>query len=217
MKKTAFRLAVASALAVAFAVPAIAATVGPEEARVKWTASVVKKSDVTLSVFAEGSTTLDFEWNPSSEAFSTQDRTLTVLAAGYEGGTGYKIQAQVTKNTLNAVAGGVKDSLKVGVDLGGVELSETLTDILSGTGGDAAPSIAANGLQNMNLSKVGPNKTPNGSYHQANGVPVKFSIAEGTDKDGNALTGTGLSGVSDGRYNGDVEVRFVASWETPSA
>ncbi|KVL47129.1 common pilus major fimbrillin subunit EcpA [Burkholderia territorii] len=217
MKKNAIRLAVVSALAVVYAVPAIAETVGPEEARVKWTASVVKKSDVTLNVFAEGNTALDFEWNPASQAFSTQDRTLTVLASGYQGGTGYKIQAQVMKDTLNATAGGVKDSLKVGVNLGGIQLDQNLTDILSGTSANAAPTIAANGLQNMNLAKAGPNKTPNGSYHQANGVPVKFSITEGTDKDGKALSGATLSEISDGRYDGDVEVRFVASWEKPSA
>ncbi|AOI60897.1 hypothetical protein WI26_25530 [Burkholderia diffusa] len=216
MKKNALRLAAASALAFAIAAPAIAATT-TEEARVKWTASVVKKSDVTLSVYAEGSTNLDFDWSVANNAFTSQDRALTVMAAGYQGGEGYSIEAQVTRNTLNAAAGGVKDTLKVGVELGGIELGDAPVQILAGTKGDTAPTTAANGLQNMNLSKAGANKTPNGSYHQANGVPVKFSIAEGTDNAGAKLTGADLANVADGKYNGDVEVRFVASWKTPDA
>lgn len=215
MKQNAIRLAVASALAFAVAAPAVAATT-TADARVKWTASVVKKSDVSLNVFTEGNTTLDFQWNPADNAFTSQDRTLTVQAAGYEQGTGYSIKAQVTQDKLNAAAGGVKDTLKVGVELGGITLAATPTEILAGTTGAADPTIAANGLQHMNLSKAGANKTPNGSFHQANGVPVKFTIASGTDSAGAPVDAANLEKIADGKYNGDVEVRFVASWEAPS-
>ncbi|WP_155626300.1 common pilus major fimbrillin subunit EcpA [Burkholderia diffusa] len=215
MKKNAIRLAVASALAVALAAPAIAASPPNAEARVKWTASVLKKSDVSLNVFSEGNTALDFHWNISDNAFSSQDRTLTVQAAGYDKGTGYNIKAQVTRDTLNAAQGGVKDTLKVAVELGGIPLTNGLTDILRGTTGAVDPQIAANGLQHMNLSKTGPNTTPKGAYHEARGVPVKFAITSGTDNAGAQIDAGNLQKIADGKYSGDVELRFVASWEAP--
>ncbi|WP_175890829.1 common pilus major fimbrillin subunit EcpA [Burkholderia cepacia] len=214
MNKNVLGATLAAALSIAAIVPAVAETT-TAEASVKWSATAVKKSDVTLNVFQEGDTSLDMKWNPSTSQFQMADRALTIQAAGYSDATAYRITAQVTQDRLDSISAGAKNSLKVGVKLGGIVLGSAPVNILEGANG--APTTAADGLKSMNLASAGANKTPNGSYHQATGVPVKFSIIGGNDATGKVVAVDKLTDLVDDNYSGNVEVRFVASWERPAA
>ncbi|AIO36843.1 hypothetical protein DM39_5840 [Burkholderia cenocepacia] len=214
MNKNVLGATLAAALSLAAIVPAVAETT-TAEASVKWSATAVKKSDVMLNVFQEGDTSFDMKWNPATSQFQMQDRALTIQAAGYSDATAYRITAQVTQDRLDSNSFGAKNSLKVGVKLGGIVLGSAPVNILEGANG--APSTAADKLNSMNLASAGPNKTPNGSYHQATGVPIKFAIVGGKDATGADVAQDKLAELVDDSYSGNVEVRFVASWERPAA
>lgn len=202
--------ALAAALALSGQVNADTTTAN---ASAKWQAKAIKKSDVDLNVFAEGSTNLDFQWNPTSGAFTTQDRALTVQAAGFSDTTAYSITAQLFQNTLFSTS--TRALMNVGARLGGISILTTPTVILAGT--DAAPTTSAVGMSGLNLATLGSLTTPNGSYHEATSVPIQFSIIGGKTATGTDVAADKLASLDDGSYAGDVELRFMASWERPAA
>lgn len=179
-------------------------------ASVKWNAEVVKKTDVDLNVFAN-SDSLNFTWNPNQGLFTTPTSGLTIQMGSQADASQYKLTAQLGGRTLSHIAGPEKGNVKVAAILGGVAVNdEKPVEILRGN--KDGVEIAADGMGHMNISKPGAHSTPKGSYHEARNVEVRFHIAGGVDADKNPVSGDKLNTLSDGVFNGAVEMIFNASW-----
>lgn len=206
------------ALAAAFTTASFSSFAATETATatVKWNAEAVKKSDVSLNVFASADS-LSFDWDAKNSRFSNASGSLTVQAAGKATSTAYKITSQLVRNQLIHVSGWQLGTLDVTAQVGGRAMTEVPVDILTGTAAGVTGSAA--GLQSMNLATAGTNVTLGGNYHEGQAT-VDFRIESGTfgsDKTVLALGGAvnGLDKVADGTYEGTIEMAFVASWTTP--
>ncbi|MGL4603286.1 MAG: common pilus major fimbrillin subunit EcpA [Iodobacter sp.] len=183
---------------------------------VKWNAEAVKKSDVSLNVFASADT-LAFRWDETNKRFSIPQGYLTIQAAGKTAATAYKITSQLMRNELVHVTGRSTGLLYVFPEMGGTYLYNIgeKNEILAGT--NAGVTSSAKGFEGMNLAAAGPNATANGSYHEAQAT-MYFTILAGDSGGMPVIFGEpdmGLELLPDGTYEGTIEVGFTASWVSP--
>lgn len=183
---------------------------------VKWNAEAVKKSDVSLNVFASADS-LSFRWDESNKRFSIPQGSLTIQAAGKTSATAYKITSQLMRNELVHVSGRDTGMLYVFPEMGGVYLYNIgdKEEILAGT--NAGVSSSAKGFESMDLAAAGPNATANGSYHEAQAT-MYFTILAGNGNGMPLIFGEpdmGFDLLPDGTYEGTIEIGFTASWVSP--
>ncbi|PRC91449.1 common pilus major fimbrillin subunit EcpA [Solimicrobium silvestre] len=195
------------------AFPVLAATTTVSSS-VTWKAEAIKKTDVELNVFASNDS-LQFKWDPTNKRFSTASSSLTVQAAGKVGTTSYQITSQLTRNKLTHVSGAAIGTVSISSAVGGIAMDVAPVSILEGDRTKGV-TLAASGMNGMNLEFEGPNAATNGTYHEAERVKVDFNILSGTDSKNSPLSRgsaeAGLDKLADGTYEGVVEMNFVASW-----
>ena len=185
------KLVLVAALA-AFSVQSFAKEV---EATATWQASAKKDTTTTLVVTA--SNALHFDYQGSTEAFSDAKGNFDVSIDGLKGATEFKLTTEVLSDQLTR--GTDTSALTVGVDFNGQPLAKgtpfTLLDTSANING---------GLTNiMNGYNVDGTRASDRSS-------FIFKVASAADSTGNVA----FSKLPDGYWDGQVSVRFLATWTT---
>ncbi|WP_139850534.1 common pilus major fimbrillin subunit EcpA [Acinetobacter pullicarnis] len=185
------KLVLVAALA-AFSVQSFAKEV---EATATWQASAKKDTTTTLVVTA--SNALHFDYQGSTEAFSDAKGNFDVSIDGLKGATEFKLTTEVLSDQLTR--GTDTSALTVGVDFNGQPLAKgtpfTLLDTSANING---------GLTNiMNGYNVDGTRASDRSS-------FIFKVASAADSTGNVA----FSKLPDGYWDGQVAVRFLATWTT---
>lgn len=189
MKKLVLVAALAAFSVQSFAAPKVA------EATATWKASAKKDTETALVVSA--SDALNFNYQGSTKAFSEATGNFDVTIAGLSGATEFKLTTEVLSDQLTR--GTDTSALTVGVNYNGQPLVKgtpfTLLDTSANING---------GLTNiMNGYNVdGSRPSDRGSFN--------FKVASATDGSANVP----FAGLADGYWDGQVAVRFLATWTT---
>lgn len=198
--KIAIAVLAASAMISGSAMAAKSAT-----AMASWAADAIKTTDADLVVTPLG--TLTFNYAPGTNSFNEQKGLFDVsiksdISAGAT--DAFTLTAEPVTTSLTSLTDG--STLNVGVEwygkllnpVGGTITPETIIDVKNGISGNGLAAIGT------------------GAYDTTGGTTVsaqdsfKFRIISATPKGGSETTD--MSTMADGKWKGDVSVRFVANW-----
>ena len=192
MKKLALAVAVA---AVVGGVSIANAETRTANAKATWDAKAVKDTNSMLVVTPLKS--LTFNYAAGLERFNTQDGVFDITIAGQSGASDFKLTSKIISNTLSRATD--DSELTVGVKWNGVDLSNTTETVMI----DTAKGVTAGlGALATSTAFAGSDRT------SAQGA-FTFSIAEATS----AGAATNFKDLTDGYWDGDVNIEFVATWD----
>lgn len=157
------------------------------------------KKDTKSALVVTASDALSFNYQGSTESFSTMPGSFDVSISGLNGATDFNLTSEVTMDQLTRTSD--TSTLTIGVDFNGTPLVKgTPVKLL-----DTAANING-GLTNI---MNGYNKDGTRSSDRSQ---FDFKVASATS---NGTTVAKFSDLTDGYWDGQVAVRFVATWVTP--
>ncbi|TQI78603.1 fimbrillin MatB-like protein [Serratia fonticola] len=192
MKKLALALIAASAMGTINLANAETRTAN---ATASWDAKAIKDTNSMLVVTPLKS--LTFNYAEGLERFSTQDGAFDITIAGQSGASDFKLTSKIISNTL--VRTSDDSELTVGVKWNGTDLSNsTETTMIDTTSGVSA-----------GLSALAQESAYAGSDRTSTQGVFAFNIAKATVGGAD----TAFKDLTDGYWDGNVNVEFAATWD----
>lgn len=192
MKKLALALIAASAMGTINLANADTRTAN---ATASWDAKAIKDTSSMLVVTPLKS--LTFNYAEGLERFNSQDGAFDITIAGQSGASDFKLTSKIISNTLSRTSD--DSALTVGVKWNGKALSESTETVMV----DTSAGISAG------LSALAVPSAYAGSNRSSTQGVFAFDIAKATV----AGADTALKDLTDGYWDGNVNVEFTASWD----
>ncbi|WP_193138596.1 common pilus major fimbrillin subunit EcpA [Klebsiella aerogenes] len=192
MKKLAMALIAASALGTVHVATADTRTAN---ATASWDAKAIKDTNSMLVVTPLKS--LTFNYAQGLERFNTQDGAFDITIAGQSGASDFKLTSKIISNTLTRLSD--DSALTVGVKWNGTELSEGVDTVMV----DTSKGISAG------LSPLAVNSAYAGSGRTSTQGVFAFNVSKATVAGKDTL----FKDLTDGYWDGNVNVEFTATWD----
>ncbi|WP_156294518.1 common pilus major fimbrillin subunit EcpA [Serratia oryzae] len=164
-------------------------------ATASWDAKAIKDTSSMLVVTPLKS--LTFNYAEGLERFNTQDGAFDITIAGQAGASDFKLTSKIISNTLNRTSD--DSALTVGIKWNGNALSESTDMVMIDTSAGISAGLSALAI---------PSAYAGASRSSTQGVFV-FDIAKATV----AGTDTAFKDLTDGYWDGNVNVEFTATWD----
>ncbi len=192
MKKLALVLIAASAMGTINLANADTRTAN---ATASWDAKAIKDTNSMLVVTPLKS--LTFNYAEGLERFNTQDGAFDITIAGQSGASDFKLTSKIISNTLSRTSD--DSELTVGVKWNGTDLSNSAETVMVDTSAGVSAGLAALAQESAYA----------GSARTSTQGVFAFNIAKATV----AGTDTALKDLTDGYWDGNVNVEFAATWD----
>lgn len=192
MKKLALALIAASAMGTINLANADTRTAN---AMASWDAKAIK--DTTSMLVVTPLKSLTFNYAEGLERFNTQDGAFDITIAGQSGASDFKLTSKIISNTLTRTSD--DSELSVGVQWNGKELSDSTEMVMI----DTSKGISAG------LAPLAQKSAFAGADRASTQGVFAFSILKA------AVAGadTAFKDLTDGYWDGNVNVEFTATWD----